>query len=708
MSGNTAKYLLSIGNVESRNFEVTGFSGVDAISSPYWFDIEFRMSTNSKAAPPDAGILDKACRLDIEHNGEMIPYCGIAVELRVCDSDDALYAIRLAPRMYRLSMNFSNRVFQNLTIPDIIKRVIDDAGLSEYFRFDINPDNIKYPMREFCVQYQESDLAFISRLMEESGIWYYFHQVKQPSGALNECAVVTDDFSKFPILSRSIPFMKGQGLAEVTKSGKTVESINYISASAALMPKSVRVRAYNHLVPEAPPDGISDVRGGHLGRVYEYGGTLKNSSEAEYRASLCARRLWVENSQTECKGNCASFRAGLRLPIKHDKNKSLDGQYLLVMVKHTGGWESGAYTYHNEFFCVRAENQIYAPPLRTPVPRIDGVTTAPIGATGDRLPTLNEYGNYNVNMPFVLKDDKNRNNENSNDYGKSKHVRLAQPSGGMSGDKPYGIHFPSKRGAEMVLAFVDGDPNRPIGLGFVPNAAAPSVARSTNSVENVMRSWGGSELVMDDTDGKKNIKLTTPGIRYLELHDGDELVRVKSQNCEMLFNDAGKFAEINAGGHIIEIVYKDGEGNISIKTVKEHIININDKDDAITLKTASGNVIEMNDPGNVITVQNAGAKNKAVFNGKDDMITLDSADNTVVLNGKEKRITLESTDSKVAVDGKGKKIILENKDNKVVIDSGSNSVSVDAKKDINLKAGGKIVFDAKGGISNNGQTYDFS
>jgi len=686
MPANTAKYLLSIADIGPQNFEVTAFSGVDAISALYRFDIEFRMSGTSFMAvpPPNDGILDQACRLDIERNGETIPYCGIAVEFSASDYDDARYTVRIAPRMYRLSLNSTSRIFQNLTVPEIIKNIVDEAELSDYFRFELEPDDIKYPTREYCVQYQESDLAFISRLMEENGIWYYFEQVRQPSGALNECAVITDVFSQYPTLGRTIPFMKGSGFAE-KKGGHIVESVNYISSKAMLMPQSVRIRNYNHRTPEAAPDGICDITDGHLGCVYEYGGAPKNSSEAEHRAAICANRLWVENLRGEGKGNCASFRAGLQAPIMHNSNAALSGLYLLVSVKHSGGWENGAYTYKNEFSCVRAEPEIYAPPLRTPVPRIDGITTAPVGATGDAIPTINECGDYNVNMPFLLDDDKQINN----DYGGTKHIRVAQPSSGITAEEErlYGIHFPSKRGSEMVLAYVNGDPDKPVGLGFVPNAATPSVARSVNNVENVMRSWGGNELVMNDTDGKESVKLSTPTVRYLELHDGDELVRIKSADSELLFNDAEKYAEINVGGHTIHINYKDNEGDISITTV-------------------DGNIIKMNDPDNVIIVQNAEAENKVVLNGKDNVITLDSVDNTVVLNGKEERITIESKDSKVAIDGKGKKLIMENKDNKVIINSGNNSVTLNAKKDINIKAGGKIILDAKNGLSNKGQLFD--
>jgi type VI secretion system secreted protein VgrG len=260
----------------------------------------------------------------------------------------------------------------------------------------------------------------------------------------------------------------------------------------------------------------------------------------------------------------------------------------------------------------------------------------------------------------------------------------------MSDGRPYGFHFPVKRGAEMVLASVDGNPDRPIGLGFVPNVASPSVINDRNLSENIMRTWGGNELVMNDSRGKKSIKLSTPGERYLELHDGDELVRIKSADSELLFNDAEKQVEINAGNHVVCIVYKDGEGNISIKT-------------------ASGNVIEMNDPKDIITIQNAGEEggtkiNKVVLNGNDKSITLDSMDNTVVLNGKDKRITVESEDSKVAIDGKGKKITLCNGDNVFTVNGSDGTIKMSAQSDVTIKSGRKIIFDAKDGVSNSGQT----
>ncbi|MDR0331804.1 MAG: hypothetical protein LBH93_08875, partial [Chitinispirillales bacterium] len=451
MPANIAKYRLSIADIPSENFEVIDFSGCDAIGALYWFVIHFRMSKVSALAPPSAAILGETCRFDFVQNGVLIPYCGVVTQFGVSDSDDTCYTIRLEPRMHSLTLNSTTRAFQNLTVLEAIESVATEAGLSEHIRFEVEPDDIKYPKREFCVQHRETHLAFISRLMEAYGLWYRFEQATHSDGTLIERAIVSDEFFRFPSLGRSIPFMKGKGLAEITSAGSAVESVNDISASSKLMPQSVRVRTYNHRTPESAPDAISDVTDGHEGRIYEYGGTARNSSEAERHAELHARRLWVEHSLGEGKSNCASFHAGQCVSIRHKDNDSLEGTYLLVSVKHFGGWDGGAYTYRNEFTCVRAEQEIYALPLRTPVPHIPGVITARIGATGDGIPTLNEYGNYKANMLFELGDGQGDTDQNGSDYNGSKHIRRIQFSGGVLDDGSYGSHFTSKRGAEVVL-----------------------------------------------------------------------------------------------------------------------------------------------------------------------------------------------------------------------------------------------------------------
>jgi type VI secretion system secreted protein VgrG len=274
------------------------------------------------------------------------------------------------------------------------------------------------------------------------------------------------------------------------------------------------------------------------------------------------------------------------------------------------------------------------------VPKINGLSTAPADATGDAHPTLDEMGRYKVKLPF--------DRSGNNDYNASKHIRLSQPSGGVTGDDntPYGIHFPSKLGAEMVLAYVDGNPDKPIGLGFVPNALALSVVRSENCLENVIRSWGGNKLVMDDTDGSENTTLSTPGERLLELHDGEERLRLKSADSQLTLNDSEKYAAIEAGKYSVNINYKDDNGAICIKTAKSHEINIDDNSGTILVKTAGGTQLLMDDANQSVILSNN--NNQSAGAGE---LRLESkgeihikADKGVFINGSAVKILSENGD----------------------------------------------------------------
>jgi len=135
--------------------------------------------------------------------------------------------------------------------------------------------------------------------------------------------------------------------------------------------------------------------------------------------------------------------------------------------------------------------------LRAEPPTASGLITAPIDALGEDMPNIDEMGRYRVKLPFDLSE--------TPDYGATKDIRLSQISGGDG----YGVHFPSKKDSEMILGYVDGNPDKPVGLGLLPDADARSVSNSGNRTENVIRTWGGNELVMDDEKDKSKIAMRT-------------------------------------------------------------------------------------------------------------------------------------------------------------------------------------------------------
>jgi type VI secretion system secreted protein VgrG len=596
---NSAKFLISIADYPSSAFTVTKFCGIDAVSTPYSFNIEFQPSESTSASDANVPeltterILGKPCRFELirDRNGEINVYDGVVSEFKKMIRSKPIYAVRLVPWMELLSLNVNNRVFQKQKVVDIIKQVIKSAGIDARCAFKYKCGDSSNQKIEFCVQYRESDLNFISRLMEQNGIWYYF-----ADGGV----VVTDAFSEFTKMKDGIPFVENIGFAETAKrlrddndgeawnftkqtdveggssvnhtdgsetlrreylyGGEFGESVYALTAVSAVIPKSVRLRNQNYRTPETPPEGASegvDI-GGAWGSVYEYGGTFKNDEEGKRLASLYLTRLQVENSQTFGSGRCAAFRAGRIISI------DCVGEFLLLSVEHKGGQGDGGgnseCTYNNHFRCIDSTKKSYAPPLRAKPPVAAGLITAPIDALGEDLPNIDEMGRYRVKLPFDLSE--------TPEYGATKDIRLSQISGGEG----YGVHFPSKKNSEMILGYVDGNPDKPIGLGLLPDANAKSVSNSDNRTENVIRTWGGNELVMDDEKEKSKIAMSTP--------DGHKLV----------MDDLKGLAQIamrTAAGHGLVMNDEEQKEMVTLHTVggNELVMDDNPEGETVTLST---------------------------------------------------------------------------------------------------------------------------
>jgi type VI secretion system secreted protein VgrG len=503
---NEAKFLVDIEGLDASLFAVTRFSGRESVSAPYSFEIDFQVS--GRIPPPQAEkikvtaeqALGKPCRFTLIRgsDGSRSVYSGVVKEFGAKLRAKPVYTVRLVPWLDLLSLNVSSRVFQRLSAPQIVRDVIEASGLGDYCEFRYECEGV-YPDLPFCVQHRESDLDFISRLMERNGIWYYF----DTSGDKDR-VVVTDSFSKFPQPKIEVPYSENIGFSETSGAGRDAgESVHSLESKAALIPKRVYLRSLNYRAPESMPEGAHEVAAaGAWGEVYEYGGGFKDSKEAERLAKLYMRRLQVENMRTEGRGRCVAFRAGRLVTVSGGGRPASD--FLLTSVTHEGGrGVDDVYTYSNSFACIDSAPRTYAPPLRAPLPSAAGLVTAPVEATGEGHPGLDGMGRYRVRFPYDKSDAK--------DYEATKDIRVAQPSDGRSDDRNYGIHFPSKRGAEMVLAYVDGDPDKPVGLGFVPNSAAPSVVHNRNRDLNVIRTWGDNVLIMDDMPQKQKIVIASSG-----------------------------------------------------------------------------------------------------------------------------------------------------------------------------------------------------
>jgi type VI secretion system secreted protein VgrG len=345
-------------------------------------------------------------------------------------------------------------------------------------------------------------------------------------------------------------------------------------------------------------------------------------------------------------------------------------------VAHTGGHDNQLITYGNRFQGIPADKaNNYAPAKKTPIPKVNGIMTSAIEANGSNYALLDDMGRYKVRMPF--------DNSSAKNAEASKYLRLAQPYAGAK----YGIHFPSHEGTEMVWACIDGDPDRPMGIGTIPNANTISPVVGANKTQNIIRTAGGNELLMDDTDKKQKIRITTTAKHTLQMDDDLQNISLKSTKAnELLLDDKNECVKWNGSAHSITMTYKGGNEGIVISTGAGNVIKLDDKNKKIIIQSKAGHSIEMDDNGKKIVLADCAGKNKVTLDGNGGLI-LDSqgkieikAQQDLVISAANIKMTANA-----AIEAKA------------TMDMKLKGMNLEAKGDMNAKVEGGVGVEIKGG-----------
>jgi type VI secretion system secreted protein VgrG len=262
-------------------------------------------------------------------------------------------------------------------------------------------------------------------------------------------------------------------------------------------------------------------------------------------------------------------------------------------------------------------------------------------------------------------------------------MRLAQPYAGAK----YGIHFPSHEGTEMVWACIDGDPDKPMGIGTIPNANTMSPVVGTNKTQNVIRTAGNNELLMDDTDKKQKIRMTTAAKHTLQMDDDAKNISLKStKGNELLLDDKNECVKWNGASHSITMTYKSGSEGIVINTKDGNVINIDDKNKKIIIQSKAGHTVEMDDNGKKMVLADCAKKNTVTLDGNGGLI-LDSkgkieikAQQDLVVTAANIKITANA-----AIEAKA------------TMDMKLKGMNLEAKGDIGVKIEGGVNAELKGG-----------
>ena len=498
LDANVAPFHFVASGLGPGTFEVTRFAGREAVSEPYVFELDLASDD------PDvdfAALLGQPATLARFRGLDPVPVHGVVTSLGLGarSADRTVYRARLEPALSRLGLAVQSRVFQDATVVDVARDLLDEHGLAgSAVRFDVERS---YPQREYIVQYEESDLAFFRRLLEREGIWFQF---EHPENGARETLVVTDRRGAFepigpgPSGAAAVVYREGSGFVR-----DRAEAAWALQLHERVVPGAVVLKDYNYRTPDLELLAEAPVEGGGAEEVYLYGEHFKDLAEGQRLAQTRADEIACRRRTVRGESDVAALTPGQTFALEGHYRADLNAEYLVVAVEHEGAVApedaggDGAPApprYANTFEAIPAKAP-FRPARTTRIPKAPGLMTGRVESGGGEYAYLDEDGRYRARLGL----DRSDRPESQ----ASKAVRMAQPYSGSG----YGLHFPNHAGTEVVLGFANGDVDRPMALGTVPNPSQSSPATAANRSQNVIKTMGGNGLTMDDMRGGEHVTL---------------------------------------------------------------------------------------------------------------------------------------------------------------------------------------------------------
>jgi len=408
------------------------------------------------------------------------------------------YNLALRPWTYLLSLSSTSRIFQNKTVPEIVKKVFRDAKFTD---FDGDSLHGTYRTLEYSVQYRESDLNYVNRLMEQEGIYTYF---RHENG--KHTLVLADSVSAHAATPgyETVPYFAVDEAEEQHE-----DAIGYWSVGRQIRPAAFSSSDYDFTKPTAKllTRLKRPIVEGHAYEVYDYPGEYLTSAEGEQHVKVRLDELQANFEVTHAAGTVHGLFAGALFTLDGHPRADQNVEYLVTSATYdiagnahdTGEHEDKRF--RGSYTCLNSQTQ-FRRHSRTPRPKVDGPQTATVvGKAGEEIYT-DQYGRVKVKFHWDLHADKNEKS--------SCWVRVSQV---WAGAQWGAMHIP-RIGQEVIVDFLEGDPDRPIITGRVYNGLQmPPYALPDNMTQSGIKSRstpGGApsnfnEIRFEDKKGKEEL-----------------------------------------------------------------------------------------------------------------------------------------------------------------------------------------------------------
>ncbi|EGL0815471.1 type VI secretion system tip protein VgrG [Escherichia coli] len=484
--------------------DVLTFEGREQLSTPFRYDIQF--TSSDKAIAPESVLMqDGAFSLTappvqgMPVQTALRTLHGVITGFKLLSSsrDEARYEVRLEPRMALLARSRQNAIYQNLTVPQIVEKILRERHQMRGQDFVFNLKS-EYPSREQVMQYGEDDLTFVSRLLSEVGIWFRF-----ATDARLKIEVIEfyDDQSGYE-RGLTLPLRHPSGLFD----GET-EAVWGLNTAYSVVEKSVSTRDYNYRTATAEMmTEQHDATGGDnttYGEAYHYADNFlqKGDKEAAESGAFYARIRHERylNEQAILKGQSTSslLMPGLEIRVQGDDAPAVFRKGVLI----TGVTVSAARdrSYELTFTAIPYSERYGYRPALIPRPVMAGTLPARVTSTvkNDIYAHIDKDGRYRVNLDF--------DRDTWKPGYESLWVRQSRPYAGDT----YGLHLPLLAGTEVSIAFEEGNPDRPYIAGVKHDSAHTDHVTIQNYKRNVLRTPANNKIRLDDERGKEHIKVST-------------------------------------------------------------------------------------------------------------------------------------------------------------------------------------------------------
>ncbi|GAA0820372.1 hypothetical protein GCM10009111_25690 [Colwellia asteriadis] len=646
IKANQSQYQLTITGVPSGLISVTDMVSVtDELCSDYCFEIEL-LSDDLISANT---VIGKDTTLSILWGMSDRTISGVVSHFvaRGQSYQGYHYNLTLNSHLSLLKHKRSNRVFTGMSVDSVINSVFQKSGFPME-KLDMKANG---PSLDMVVQYNETDYHFVDRLMRKYGFVY---GAIESSGSVKITICNTSSAFAGSATSLDILYQAPSGTVRAS------ESIFAVSRKSTLLTKQVLLNDYNYEAPgNLNVDRLTNSAIDGFGSESIYG---ENYEAIDMGGNLASIRMQAIDCQKDVliiDSDCRAIRPGCIVNIlDHD---DYSGSYFVTKVAHVGS-QSGGVNYGDKVKNLHYKNQAHLIPVNTPykgeVPESARVFTS-FNATIEQ--ELDDKGRYIVKLPF------NQDGEG----GESKATRMVQPYGGSG----HGMNFPLTAGTEVIVCGENGDLDRPIILGAVYNAEAPSPVTSTNPTENLIVTRAGHQLLMDDASGREKIVLSNPGVSNaltMDASNGEHLAKLASAEGNVSVQAKYDLLISAGGNHIVSTQ------NI-MRTFVQDYLQIETRENDISL--TAGSAVNVRAGGGL---KYQATENNIDLNAQSDL-NMQAAQDTS-LYAQEGNVEVKAEAGDLSIESGANIVIKSNNNGSIHLSQGSGSIEIDAGGNLNIDA----------------------